>query len=144
MAPNVGPMVYDAKARAAKIVPGNLVLVRNVTQRGKQKIADKREDVPYVVIDQPNTEIPVYDVKKDQPSSKRIRCVHRKMLLPLGITEQHQHKEQKAPRYVIPQRRSDTRDIYDDGSVPIRARTANVKHLTCTLRFHVIYGKDYQ
>ncbi|KAH3738536.1 hypothetical protein DPMN_045173, partial [Dreissena polymorpha] len=39
-------------------------------QRGAQKIADKWEDVPYVVIDQPNTEIPVYDVKKDQPHSK--------------------------------------------------------------------------
>ncbi|KAH3858236.1 hypothetical protein DPMN_100856 [Dreissena polymorpha] len=93
---------------------------------------------------QPNTEIPVYDVKKDQPSSRRIRRVHRKMLLPLGITEQHQHEEQKAPKYVKPQRWSDARDIYDDGSVPIRARTTNVKHLTCTLRVHVIYGKDYQ
>ncbi|KAH3780719.1 hypothetical protein DPMN_158540 [Dreissena polymorpha] len=124
MAPNVGPMVYDAKARAAKIVP------------------DKWEDVPYVVINQPNTKIPVYDVKKDQPSSKRIRRVHRKMLLPLEITEQHQHKEQKAPRYVIPQRRSDARDIYDDGSVPIRARTANMKHLTYKDDLYFLYGHD--
>ena len=76
--------------------------------------------MPYVVIDQPNTEIPVYDVKKDQPHSKRIRRVHRNLLLPLGITEQHQNKEQKAPRYVIPQRRTQSRDNYDDGSVPIR------------------------
>jgi len=112
--------VYDTKARATKIIPGDLVLVRNVTQRGKQKIADKWEDVPYVVIDQPNTEIPVYDVKKDQPHSKCIRRVHRNLLLPLGITEQHQNKEQKAPRYVIPQRRTQSRDNNDDGSVTIR------------------------
>ncbi|KAH3838918.1 hypothetical protein DPMN_112335 [Dreissena polymorpha] len=56
--------VCDANARATKIVPGDLGLVRNVAQRGKKKIADKSEDVPYVVIDQPNTKIPVYAVRK--------------------------------------------------------------------------------
>ncbi|KAH3869099.1 hypothetical protein DPMN_032258 [Dreissena polymorpha] len=97
-----------------------MVLVINVTQRGKQKIADKWEDIPYVVVDQPNTEIPVYDVKKDQPNAKRIRRVHRNLLLPLGITEQHEHTQKNTPRYIIPQRRSDARYMYDDESVPIR------------------------
>ncbi|KAH3847059.1 hypothetical protein DPMN_089371 [Dreissena polymorpha] len=38
------------------------------------------EDVPYVVIDQPNNEIPGSDVKKDQPNSKRIRKSSEKLV----------------------------------------------------------------
>jgi hypothetical protein len=41
--------------------------------RGKQKIADRWENEPYIVVSQPNVDIPVYDVKRDNPRARRIR-----------------------------------------------------------------------
>lgn len=128
---NNSKRIYDTKARAVKITPGDLVLVRNVTQRGKQKIADKWEDVPYVVLDQPNTDIPVYDVKKDHPKSKRVRRLHRNLLLPLGYVERVTHQQevlpkqrQEVPKYVIPQRRSEScYSSDDDDSVNVLRRS---------------------
>ena len=44
--------------------PGDRVLARNVGVRGKRKIADRREKDVYLVVDQPNKDIPVYIVKR--------------------------------------------------------------------------------
>ena len=78
---------YDQKkARAATVKEGDLVLVRNVTVRGKQKIADRWESDPYVVLRQPNPDLPVFEVKKDSSRSTRIRTLHRNLLLPIGYS----------------------------------------------------------
>ena len=62
--------------------PGDLVLVKNVSICGKRKIADLWEHKPYVVISQPNPDIPVYEVKNTSPRVKKTRLLHRIFLLP--------------------------------------------------------------
>ena len=99
---------YDRKAHATKILPGDLVLVRNVTLRGKQKIADRWENEPYQVLDQPNPDVPVFDFRIADKRSRRIRRLHRNLLLPLGVTSPVATTE---TRYVIPQRRRQTHDV---------------------------------
>ncbi|XP_062576549.1 neurofilament medium polypeptide-like [Saccostrea cucullata] len=47
------------------------------------KIADKWEEEPYLVIEHPNPEIPVYKVQKETTKGKS-RTLHRNLLLPIG------------------------------------------------------------
>ena len=54
---------YDVKARSSVLRPGDPVLVKNAGVRGKCKLADRWEKDPYIVIDQPNDDIPVYKVR---------------------------------------------------------------------------------
>lgn len=71
------------KARATSLQPGDLVLARNVSERDRHKISDKWEQDPYVVVAQPNVDNPEYHVKKPYPKPKKIRVLHRNLLLPL-------------------------------------------------------------
>jgi hypothetical protein len=73
---------YDQKARSSVLQPGDRVLVRNVSIRGKQKLADKWEHSPYIVVSQPLEDIPVYEVKKEGSRFKKTRTLHRNLLLP--------------------------------------------------------------
>ena len=69
--------------------PGDRVLVRGL--RGKQKLADRLERIPYIVISQPNADIPLYEVKHDRAKVKNTRMLHRNLLLPfLGLPIQKQ------------------------------------------------------
>ena len=54
-----------------------------VTYDGKHKIADKWEDSPYEVIYQPNKNIPVFKVRREDGEG-RCRVLHRNLLLPKG------------------------------------------------------------
>jgi len=97
---------YDVKAKASKLSVGDLVLVRNVSLRGKNKLADKWESVPYVVVSQPNQDIPVYELKKDSPHARVSRVLHRNLLLPLGYKKVDSQNDVTAvQKYVIPARR---------------------------------------
>jgi len=129
----VNKRLYDQKAHAAKIVPGDLVLVRNVTVRGKHKICDKWENEPYLVVDQPNPDIPVYDVRRDGPRARRVRRLHRNLLLPLGLPNDKSTKSvgedivPKNKKYVIPQRRgmgSRIDDVVPSDIHPVPRRSA--------------------
>jgi hypothetical protein len=62
---------------------GDRVLVRVVAYDGKHKIADKWEDHPYLVIKQPNEDIPVFKVRREDGEG-RCRVLHRNLLLPIG------------------------------------------------------------
>ncbi|MCG8046231.1 MAG: RNase H-like domain-containing protein [Candidatus Thiodiazotropha endolucinida] len=73
---------YDRQARSSALRPGDSVLVRNAGVRGKCKLADRWEKDPYVVIDQPNADIPVYRVQRQNPRSRKTRLLHRNFLLP--------------------------------------------------------------
>ena len=76
---------YDLKVRNSGILhPGDPVLVRNVGLRGKHKIADRWENQPYVVVEQPHADIPVYVVKRENSKSKKTRTLHRNLLLPFS------------------------------------------------------------
>lgn len=103
---------YDKKVKSVELNVGDLVLVRNVGVRGKHKIADNWEDQPYVVIAQPFSGQPVYDVKQDKPNARKIRRLHRNLLLPLQVT-----KNEIPPKYIIPQRRDNYSSSAGDSDV---------------------------
>ena len=89
---------YDAKARSSVLKPGDLVLVKNVGIRGKHKIGDRWEQEPYVVIDQLNDDIPVYEVRRQHTRSRKTRLLHRILLLPfmcLPRIEEEEEEEQE-------------------------------------------------
>lgn len=55
---------YDQRVRGAEIRAGDRVLVKIVSFDGKQKISDKWEEEPYLVLDQPDPSIPVFQIQK--------------------------------------------------------------------------------
>ena len=56
---------YHLKVRAAVIVPGDWVLVKIIAFDDKHKLADQSEDDVYIVLSQPNQDIPVFVVRKE-------------------------------------------------------------------------------
>ena len=56
--------------RGAEIRIGDRVLVKIVSFNGQHKISDKWEDEPYIVFDQPDLNIPVFQIQKKQPKVK--------------------------------------------------------------------------
>lgn len=73
---------YDSNVRNSVLQPGDLVLVRRVGIKGKNKLGDRWEQDPYIIVEQPNGDIPVYAVKRQNNRSKKIRLLHRSLLLP--------------------------------------------------------------
>ena len=76
---------YDRKSKNLKLETGDLVLVRKTAFRGKHKIQNKWEDEDYVIMNQPNSDIPVFVVKPVIGGKERV--LHRNLLLPLGYKE---------------------------------------------------------
>ena len=74
---------YDIRIRGAVIKPGDRVLVKVVSFDGKHKLADRWEQDPYIVVSQPNTDIPVYNLRKEN-NEGWARTLHRNLLLPIG------------------------------------------------------------
>ncbi|XP_033756228.1 uncharacterized protein LOC117338972 [Pecten maximus] len=74
---------YDRKVRDSKLEVGDRVLVRKVGLKGKNKLADRWEQEPCVVINIPNSDIPVYKVTNEGSRGKS-RTLHRNMLLPFN------------------------------------------------------------
>jgi transposase InsO family protein len=56
---------YDIKQRGARLEIGDRVLIRNVELKGLNKLADKWQDVAYVVKSQSNPDIPVFTVSPE-------------------------------------------------------------------------------
>ena len=54
----------DLKANAANLEPGNRVLVEMLTFDDKHKSADKWSEDVFIVLVQPNTDIPTYRVRR--------------------------------------------------------------------------------
>lgn len=61
---------YDVKIKSSVLKPDDLVLVKIVAFDGRHKLTDKWENDPYVVINQPSDDIPVYRVKKQNGEGK--------------------------------------------------------------------------
>jgi transposase InsO family protein len=74
---------FDLRIRGALIEPGDRVLVKKVAFEGKHKIADHWESEPYVVLEQPKQDIPVYVVRKENGTGG-CRTLHRNLLLPIS------------------------------------------------------------
>ena len=88
---------YDTKVRGGTVTVGDRVLVKTVAFDGKHKLADRWEQEPYTVIGQPNDDIPVFTVRKENGEG-RTRTVHRNLLLPIGFI---MDKPTPAPRKTI-------------------------------------------
>lgn len=84
--------VYDRKARAPKICVGDKVLVKILKFEGKHKIEDRYEDDIYTVVGQPNIQIPVFDVRSENGTEKRL---HRNHLFLLGFIDNRTEDEDK-------------------------------------------------
>lgn len=74
---------YDKKQRGAVVRPQDRVLVKIVAFDGKHKISDRWEHDIYVVQEQPNQEVPVYIVKREDGEGAT-RTLHRNLLLPIS------------------------------------------------------------
>ena len=74
-------VIYDLKVRQSKLEAGDRVLVKNVRMDKKQKLADRWLRDVYVVISQPNPDIPVYRVKQERGVGLD-RILHRDLLFP--------------------------------------------------------------
>ena len=81
---------YDARAKATSLSVGDMVLVRNVSLRGTHKLADKWAGTPYIVVGQPNADIPVFEVKKDCSHARKTRSLPYK-----------NKSQEKSPKYII-------------------------------------------
>jgi len=75
--------IYDTKVRGAVPHVGDRVLVKIVAFDGKHKLSNKWEEDPYVILEQPNQNIPVFVVKKENGEGRK-RTLHRNLLLPIG------------------------------------------------------------
>nr|ATA66766.1 env [Haliotis discus hannai] len=75
--------LYNIKIRGATLTSGDRVLVKQLAFDGKHKLADRWENDTYVVVDQPNPDVPVYRVQKENGEG-RFRTLHRNLLLPVG------------------------------------------------------------
>ncbi len=58
-----------------------LVLMKNIELKGKNKLADKWKNEVFVVVDQPDSDIPVFKIRLENGKLEKI--VHRNLLLPL-------------------------------------------------------------
>ena len=74
---------YDLRVRGSSLRVGDRVLVKAVAFEGKHKLANRWQEPPYIVVAQPNIEIPVFKVKREDGSGEP-RVLHRNMLLPIG------------------------------------------------------------
>ena len=77
---------YDAKVRESTLDIGDRVLIRKVGIKGKHKLADRWDKHPYVVIDKPFENIPVFKVQKES-GDKQVKILHRNMLLPFSCIQ---------------------------------------------------------
>ena len=72
---------YDQRVRESKLEVDDRVLIQALSLKGKVKIADDWEDMPYIVSEIPIKDIPVYKVCQEDGKG-RIKTLHRNQILP--------------------------------------------------------------
>ena len=83
---------YDQYARENILVPGDRMLVRNLSARGKHKRQDLWKATPYTITRKVG-DLPVYAVKPDGGGKERV--LHRNLLLPSRLPEIHIAQERR-------------------------------------------------
>lgn len=96
---------FDEKVRAAELLAGDRVLVKNVNIRGKHKLANRWEQTIHIVVKRIQ-DSPVYVVKPETGNGPH-RTLHRDLLLPCGFLPVEDQAESKSQRE--PTRRMKTR-----------------------------------
>ena len=74
---------YDQRKRGNPVEPGDRVLIRNLGLKGRQKLADRWKQEVYTVVAQPNQDIPVFEVLREDGKGKT-KVLHRNLLLPIS------------------------------------------------------------
>ncbi|KAK3755142.1 hypothetical protein QZH41_020562, partial [Actinostola sp. cb2023] len=95
---------YDGrKPTSNKLSPGDKVLVKNVTPKGK--LDNFWEDDIYIVVAKLNEEIPVYQIQREDGKG-RVRTLHRNLLLPCPLPQKQHFEVQARPKKSRPKRKS--------------------------------------
>ena len=84
--------IYDKYTRENILVPGDRVLVRNLSARGKYKLQYRWEATPYTITRKVR-DLPVYAVKPDGAGKERLQ--HRNLLQPSRFPEIHIAQERR-------------------------------------------------
>ena len=105
---------YDNRTKGAYIHVGDRVLVKVVSFDGRHKLADRWEEIPYEVIEQPNPEIPVYKVRKENGEGP-VRTLHRNLHYPIS-TSLDMPVDETLPEVQNRKLRSDTNNVQNQGS----------------------------
>lgn len=87
---------HDKNWLLSPLVIGERVLVRNTGPKGQGKLANYWDGAPYVVVGQPNLDLPVY-VLKPESGLGRERVLHRRLLRPCPFSLQGQEPETADP-----------------------------------------------
>ncbi|KAJ8004186.1 hypothetical protein DPEC_G00156160 [Dallia pectoralis] len=74
--------LYDKRVKHQSLAVGDRVLIRNLAVVGKNKLGDKWNSVPYLVVEKLDN-LPVYRLKPDSGVGG-VRTLHRDHLLPVG------------------------------------------------------------
>ena len=74
---------YDKRARANRLQIGDRVLVKILAHDGRHKISDNWEPDVYCKVEQPNLDIPVFVVQREDLEGRK-RTLHRNNLLAIG------------------------------------------------------------
>ena len=74
--------LFDRKSKDLRLEPGDLCLVRKTAWKFRHKIQNRWQDDDYVIISQPNFDIPVFVVRNTKTDQEK--TLHRNLLLPLG------------------------------------------------------------
>jgi hypothetical protein len=91
---------HDAKVRENTLRKGDRVLVRNVSIRGKAKIADKWASQTYLVQEQIDSNLPVYRVYPEG-NPRKVRTLHRDLLLPVNHLPVRQEPAKKRKKQLV-------------------------------------------
>ena len=135
---------YDKKAQNITLYPGDLVLVRVVAFKGKHKIQNRWEDEEYVIVSQPNLDIPVYKVKP-VTGQGRERTLHRNLLLPLGTSiseEEQSDSDSEEIEVVVPQKIVGPDSKSDQSEVSVKKDSLQDESVELSKSSSNLFGSD--
>lgn len=74
--------LYNKKVRSAPVEVDNCVLLVKKGERGKRKLADRWENIVYVVVEKNDDS---HTFKIQNPTSGQIKVVHRNLIMPVNF-----------------------------------------------------------